>query len=253
MKTRSARIAALASYGKARNLTAWRTPARVVSAWMVAACLLTAAPAWSVEVPEATLRYLVEYTGKKAGEIEIAIERDGEGAKTTVVSHPTGIAAVLTSSETAETWFAVDDDDLVVVRGQRLNTKNRKLKGAFEIDYQAGVVTLEDGETLAVKQGDLFESVSFPLILVTTRMHKVAGSSIREISTGRVRDYVYQPLEEIDLELGGKTYHTWKVTRARQDDPTRTATFWLDRDNHRLPVLIETVRKGNVTRMTLLD
>ena len=208
--------------------------------------------AQAINLENHTLRYSVEYGSQHAGELEIITERDHNSLKTTVISHLSTMAKMFLNGLTTETWFYIDGQQLRVEKGHNLAHDSASVKKSFLIDRQNNVVKYHDGELIALQPEDEFEATTFPMVLVNSEIPDIAGKIIREISPKRDRWYVYLAPEQQSLDLDGKIYDTWKVTRHQQNDPSRTVTFWLDRNNQLIPLKIVTTRKGKDTTMKLI-
>ena len=204
------------------------------------------------EIKSQTLRYSVMYSKRDAGELEVIIENNNGQIKTTTISHLSTIAQIFLSPQTSETWFSLKDGVAFVDRGNLLNSKSQSITNGFEIDLERKKIVFQKGDPIAVESGDVFESTSFPIALMTSEIESVEGTTVREISPKRVRYYVYQKPEETSFELNGKTYEAWKVTRNKRGDPGRTVSFWLDRKT-KIPLQIISSKKNKHTVMTLLN
>jgi hypothetical protein len=208
----------------------------------------------AVELDEQTLRYNVTYITHDAGELEIVISRENNQIKTKAISHLSTLARMFLSGLTAETWFSIEGEKLQLERGHLLSHDNATIMTSFEIDRNRGNLKfVPEKDADAVKPTDIFESTSFPLVLVSSDISSIAGQQIREISPKRVRTYVYLAPEVETLELNGNTYDTWKVIRHKLGDPTRTVTIWLDRNAQQIPVRIVTVKDKKTTEITLIS
>jgi len=208
----------------------------------------------AVELDDQTLRYSVSYITQDAGELEIIISREGNQFKTTAISHLSPLAMMFLNGLTAETWFTIDGDLLRLERGHLLAHESTEVATSFEIDRDSGSVKfVPEKDADPVKESDVFESTTFPLVLVTSDIQAIEGQHIREISPKRVRTYVYLAPEQETLEMDGVNYDTWKVTRHKLGDPTRTVTIWLDRNTQQIPVRIITTKDKKDTEIKLIS
>ena len=206
----------------------------------------------AMEIAERNLRYSVIYGSHNAGELEIVLEHDGDLIKTSAISHLSAIAKMFLSGQTVETWFKVTDGAAQVEKGHILSHKDDGVTSSFDIDRSEKKVKFKTKDTIAIENNDVFESTSFPVVLMASNIESIGGTTIREINPLKVRYYTYhEPIEET-LELQGKSYDTWKVTRFKQGHPDRTVTFWLDKES-RSPLQIISSKKGKDTVMTLLN
>ena len=210
--------------------------------------------AYDFALQSQTVRYAVDVAGHNAGELEVVIERDGNNIKTTSISHLSNFAKMFTSGQTVETWFTVDGEAVLVEKGQIVSHRSNKVINSFVIDRQAGKIQFTPGEHQPASDTELFESTGFPIVLMSTpKMKHLHRVPIREINPKKVRWYEYHRVESEMLELDGRTYKTWKVTRNKRGEAGRTQTFWLDRNNYRVPVKIISVKKNKKTVMTLVS
>jgi hypothetical protein len=206
----------------------------------------------ATEIAERNLRYSVIYGSHNAGELEIVLEHDGDLIKTSAISHLSAIAKMFLSGQTVETWFKITDGTARVEKGHILNHKDNGITSSFDIDRSAGKVHFKTKDIIAIEKNDVFESTSFPVVLMTSDFESLGGTTVREINPKKVRYYTYHDPVEEPLELQGKSYETWKITRFKQGNPDRTVTFWLDKTN-RSPLQIISSKKGTDTVMTLLN
>lgn len=215
---------------------------------------MSSATSHAVELDDQILRYSVTYLTQDAGELEIIINREGNQFKTTAISHLSPLAMMFLNGLTAETWFTIDGNMLLLEKGYLLAHESNEVATSFEIDRAGGHLKFDpEREADPVKANDLFESTNFPLVLVTSDISGIEGQRIRAISTKRVSSYVYLAPEKEALELDGVTYDTWKVTRHKLGDPNRTVTIWLDRNAQQIPVRILTVKDKKATDIRLLS
>ena len=206
----------------------------------------------AAEIADRNLRYSVMYGSHNAGELEIVLERNGDLIKTSAISHLSAIAKMFLSGQTIETWFKVADGVTKVQKGHILSHKDDGITNSFDIDRSTGQIRFKTKDSIAIENNDVFESTSFPLVLMASNIGAISGTTVREINPKRIRYYTYrEPVEEA-LELQGKSYDTWKITRFKRGHPDRTVTFWLDKKN-RFPLQIISSKKGTDTVMTLLN
>ena len=222
--------------------------------FMAGAMYAQLSQAYDFALQSQTVRYAVDVAGHDAGELEVVIERDGNSIKTTSISHLSTIAKMFVSGQTVETWFTINGETVQVEKGQIVSHRNNEVTHAFVIDRQAGEIQFTPGESQPASDTELFESPSFPIVLMSTpKMKYVHRVPVREINPKKVRWYEYHRVESEMLELNGKTYKTWKITRNKRGEADRTQTFWLDRNNYRVPVKIVSVKNKKKTVMTLVS
>ena len=222
--------------------------------FMAGAMYAQLSQAYDFALQSQTVRYAVDVAGHDAGELEVVIERDGNSIKTTSISHLSTIAKMFVSGQTVETWFTINGETVQVEKGQIVSHRNNEVTHAFVIDRQAGEIQFAPGGPQPASDTELFESTSFPIVLMSTpKMKYVHRVPIREINPKKVRWYEYHRVESEMLKLNGKTYKTWKITRNKRGEADRTQTFWLDRNNYRVPVKIVSVKNKKKTVMTLVS
>lgn len=221
---------------------------------LVVVLALTIAPPWSyaAEIKAQTLKYSVRYTKHDAGELEIIINHENNAIKTTVISHLSAVAKLLLSGLTAETWFVQSANGYQLSHGQVLSHDNKSVKRKFQIDRSASTLQFDDDPATPLDAETIYEFTSFPLVLITSDISKIAGKRVNEVSVKRSRAYIYTEPQAETLEANGRSYQTWKVSRHKVNDVSRTVTMWLDKENGNIPVRIVTSRKGKDTVFELL-
>lgn len=232
--------------------SAMKSSVRLASALFFGLTFVLATNAYPLELYNKTLRYSVYYTTHNAGELEISVERDGDVVKSKAVSHLSTIAQMFLSGQTVETWFELDRERARVLRGQLLDHEEKEVTASFDINRKAGFVEFKDEDAVPIEDGDVFESTSFPMVLITSDLSKISGTSVREVNPKRIRYYVYQDPVEETLELDGKNYDTWRVTRNKRGEEDRTVTFWLEKESQ-VPLKIISSKSGKDTVMTLIS
>lgn len=207
----------------------------------------------AVTLKSQTLRYSLKYGRYTAGELEIVIERGQQQIKTTAISHLSPIARMFIPDLTVENWFDIEAEKIYLQSGHILTRDNKTVKRSFVIDREQGLVKLQPSERIiAINVEQTFDSPAFPITLITSDIETIQGQTVWEISTKRIREYVYLAPEQQTLVLNGRRFETWKVTRQKLDDAKRTVTLWLDKNNQQIPVKIIATRKNKDAVMTLL-
>ncbi len=224
-----------------------------LTATAIALFVSTILASHAVDLESRTLRYSVFYGSRDAGELEIIIERTDDTIKTTAISHLSDLARMFLPGQTIETWFRIEGEKVLLDRGHILDHKDETVSSEFTIDRDNGVIDYQPRDDVPIEDGDHFESTSFPIVLMTSVVESIAGQTIRDTNPKKSRYYVYQPPAKEKLELNGKMYKTWKVTRNKRGDADRTVTFWLDRKDQKVPLKIISTKKGKSTVMTLLN
>ncbi len=208
----------------------------------------------ALELKNQTLFYAVTYQKFRAGKLEIVIERDEKQIKTTVISHLSNFAKLFLDNTTIETWFNIKNHQVALHRGHYLIDDKKTVKRSFVIDCQQAQIKLQPKDKhISIDTTDILEPASFPIILMTSDLQAIAGRTVQEITSKGINEYVYLAPQQQSLELDGKKFEAWKVTRQQPTNPTRTVTVWLDRNNQQIPLKIVSSRKGKGTVMTLLS
>ncbi len=207
----------------------------------------------AVDLDSRTLRYSVVYSGHDAGELEVIIERTDNVIKTTAISHLSGFAQIFLSGQTVQTWFRIEGDNVLLDKGHILDHKSENITNSFTIDRDKRIIDYHTREDEPIQEGDMFAATSFPIILMTSVATEIGGKTIRETNPKKSRYYVFhEPVSE-PLELNGKDYKTWKITRNKRGQPDRTVTYWLNRRDQKVPLKIVSTKDGKSTVMTLLN
>ena len=208
----------------------------------------------AVALKSQTLRYSIKYGKHNAGELEIVIERSQQQIKTTAISHLNILARMFITGLTVENWFDIEREKVHLKSGHTLSHGSKTVERSFVIDRKQGLIKLQPGEqVIPINIDEIFESPSFPITLITSDIESIQGQTVREISPKRIREYVYLAPEQHTLTLNGRRFETWKVTRQKLGEATRTVTLWLDKHNQQIPVKIITTKKNNDTVITLLS
>lgn len=225
----------------------------------VACCLMVFHSASAEEIDKAialknqTLLYAVKYQKLNAGKLEIIIERSNKQIKTTAISHLSALARLFLTDLTIETWLDIEHEKVSLNRGHVLSSNNKVVERGFAIDWQHALIKLEPGgKHIPINAAEIFEPASFPIVLITSDIESIAGQTVQETTSKGINEYVYLAPQQQTLELNGRKIETWKVTRQKPNDTTRTVTIWLDKNNQQIPVKIVTTRKNKNTIMTLL-
>ena len=198
------------------------------------------------------LRYSVTVGNTSVGELEVVIEHDDGQIKATVITHLEGLAKILLGEFTAEAWFHLDDGHAILDRGL-LRTGRGGTGSGFMVDYGNKTLKLDSGNSYPIILGEMLDSTEFPVALITADIASVAGKIVWEVNARKARRYLYHAPKPEMLELNGRLYNTWKVTRNKLGDIHRTVTFWLDPGRQNIPLKIITIRKARETVLTLLD
>ncbi len=198
------------------------------------------------------LRYSVNEGNMTIGELEVIMERHDRQVKATVTTDLQGLAKLLLGEYIAETRFHVRDGHALLDRGL-LKTGKSDTGSGFRVDYDNKLVKLDSGDSYRFASGEMLDSTEFPVALITADLASVAGKIVWEVNARKARRYLYEAPQRTMLNLDGRLYNTWKVTRGKVGDMHRMVTFWLDADRQNIPLKIVTARKDRETVLTLLD
>ncbi len=198
------------------------------------------------------LRYSVAEGSMAVGELEVILEHGDGQIKTTVTTYLDGLAKLLLGEFTAETWFHLDEGHAILDRGLLQRGKGDTGSG-FTVDYPNKTLKLDSGDSYPIAPGEMLDSTEFPVALITADIASVSGKTVWEVNARKARRYIWHVPKPEMLELDGKVYNTWEVTRNKLGDIHRTVTFWLDPNRGNIPLKIVTARKGRETVLILLD
>lgn len=233
------------------TLVDWRHRALgSVVALSFAGCVLLA---YATEINEQTLRYAVVYAGINAGEVEIAIRQQPEGYVVASTSKLSMLAAMFLKTHASDTRFTRQQNEVRLTSGSERLRGKEKYTRSFNFDRARNRIEFSNGKSVEIKSDDRFEAAAFPLLLMLRPLDRIADTHVREVSTKRVRDYVYQkPLaEDVETPLG--TLPAWKITRHRETRPSERVSVWLSRDDNPVPLKIAIIKKGKTTTLTLIE
>ncbi len=200
-----------------------------------------------------TLRYAVKYQKYNAGELEVIIENDKKQIKTTIISHLSFLAKIFLTDLTIESQSNIEHQIAYLRRGHVLSRDNKTVERSFIIDRQQARINLEpSGKRVPINTADIFDLVAFPIALITSDIESIAGKTMQETSDKGIKAYRYLAPQQQTLEINGKKFETWQVTRQKADDITRTVTVWLDKNNQHIPLKVVSARKNKDTVILLL-
>ena len=229
----------------------FKTARSLIVAFLVGTLLLYGTTSLATIPDTRTLRYSVIERNMTIGELEVIIEREDGRIKATVITHLQGLAKLLAEEFIAETWFRVDDGHAILEKGLRRTGRDDTGSG-FTVDYDNKMLKLDSGDSYSFRRGEILDSTGFPVALITADIASMAGKIVWEVNAHKARRYVYHTPQPEILELDGRRYNTWKVTRNKLEDIHRTVTFWLDVDRQNIPLKIITIKKDRATVLTLL-
>ena len=213
--------------------------------------LLTTVGLADVEIPDQALVYSVSYGSKNVGQVEIVIRNESDGYVLTSTTRPSKLAGLFLKEHTSDTRFIRRDGELVP------DSANEKLEGkksydrGFQFNYDNNQIEFSEGNVEAFEDGEQFESVTFPLLLMHRPIDSIEGMVVREVSPKRLRSYTYNKPTEDTVKVPAGEYSAWKITRFRTDKPEDTVTVWLDQSDNPVPVKIEIFKKGKKSTMNL--
>jgi len=218
---------------------------------LVAFCLFVSPGFSDAQVPDQTLVYKVSYGNKNADEITIILRNDDEGYVLTSTTKPSKLAGLFLKAHTSDTKFIWRDGKLAPLSAtEKLQGKESYDRG-FQFDYDNKQVEFVEGKVESFEDGDQFESVTFPLLLMHRPIETVGGMQVKEVSPKRFRGYTYaKPAEEI-VNVPAGEFRAWKIIRFRTDKPEDTVTVWLDKSDNPVPVKIVVYKKGKTSSLDL--
>ncbi len=197
------------------------------------------------------LVYAVSYGNRNVGNIEISIQSEKGGYQLGSITKPTRIAGLLLKEHTSDTRFIWRNEALVLHSAvEKLEGKKSYDRG-FTFDFDTYTIELAEGKTSTFKEGDQFESVTFPLLLMHRDVNSIGGLEVREVSPKRLRSYTYEAAEEETVNVPAGEFTSWKITRFRSDRPEDTVTVWLNQADNPIPLKIEVSKGGKVSILAL--
>ena len=204
-----------------------------------------------VTIVDQELVYAVSYGNKNVGNIEISIRNEKGGYQLRSITKPTRLARLVLKEHTSDTKFIWRNEALVLHSAvEKLEGKKSYDRG-FTFDFDNHTIELAEGKTGTFEEGDQFESVTFPLLLMHRDVNSVAGMEVMEVSPKRLRSYTYDKLEQETVKVPAGEFASWKVTRFRSDRPADRVTVWLNQSDNPIPVKIEVDKGGKVSTLAL--
>ena len=204
-----------------------------------------------VTIADQELVYAVSYGKKNVGNLEISIRNEDGGYTLESITKPTRVARLVLKEHTSNTKFIWRNEALVLHSAvEKLEGKKSYDRG-FTFDFDNYTIELAEGKTATFKEGDEFESVTFPLLLMHRDVDSIEGMEVREVSPKRLRSYTYDALEEETVNVPAGEFTSWKITRFRSDRPEDTVTVWLNRADNPIPLKIQVSKGGKVSTLTL--
>jgi len=206
-----------------------------------------------VSIADQDLIYNVSYANKNVGKLEISIRNENNGYRLTSITKPTKLAGLVLKEHTSETIFVWRDNELALQSAvEKLEGKKSYDRG-FTFDFENNVIQLNEGKTSEFKEGDQFESVTFPLLLMHRDVNSVEDMSVSEVSPKRLRSYTYdKPIQET-IEVPAGEFESMKITRFRSDRPEDTVIVWLNQSDNPIPLKIAISKGGKASTMVLSE
>ena len=214
--------------------------------------LLCFAPTISaVTMEEQSLVYSVAYGKKNAGDVEIVILKQDAGYIVKSTTKPSKLVGLFLKAHISETRFISINGELAIDSGSEISKGKDSYARTFQMNRDLKTVELTDNDPVNYEDGDKFESISFPIMLMNRSLENIAGTNVREVSTKRVRDYQYEEPFEESVKVKAGTFTTWKVIRNRIDRPEDNVVAWLNQTAPQIPVKIAVTSKGNTVTLSL--
>ena len=220
---------------------------------LVSTAFLISSIAHSEASMDQTHVYDVEYEGKDAGKLEVRIKRDGSEYIVRSISHLSVLAQLVLKSYTIESRFAIQKDGLRLISGREILNESGEVNREFSVNYDKNTIFFSKGEPLVFPENIRIDADSFPLALMTSDLNSLVGESYLSISPKRARQYVYQPPTKETVSVPAGEFSTTKIVGAREDDPNRTISIWLDQNRQQLPVKIVNSKGGRETVLVLVE
>ena len=224
----------------------------LVHALAITAFLISSIAHSQVSMDQTRL-YNVEYEGKDAGKLEVRIQRDGSEYLVRSISHLSVLAQLFLKSYTIESRFEIKKNGLRLVSGREILNESGEINREFNVNYDENTIFFSKGEPLVFPENIRIDADSFPLALMTSDLNSLAGESYLSISPKRARQYVYQPPTKETVSVPAGEFSTTKIIGAREDDPNRTISIWLNQDPQQLPVKIVNSKGDRKTTLVLVE
>ncbi|HEX7953508.1 MAG TPA: DUF3108 domain-containing protein [Burkholderiales bacterium] len=216
----------------------------------LALLLFLAAPAWALQPPHRVqMDFAVTSGSMSLGEGRDILEHDGTRYSVISESKTVGIAAFFYKMNIRrEAQGLVTKDGLRPLHFEEERT--RKPKRAADFDWQAGKITLTDGDSVSTMAlpDNTYDQTSFAYAFAF-RSPDDDLPPVHLTDGRKLSDYKYQMvgMEKIKTPIGElKTVHFRKVL---EGDDKRGFEVWLAVDQHYLPVQIRFIEKNG----TVLD
>jgi hypothetical protein len=207
--------------------------------------------AWALSVQDQVLHYDVSYSSTPAGEIEITIAGDDEGYVVSATTYPNMIASMFLDEYTNETRYRRNQDLLELATGHDQLRGDKDFNRSFTVDYDKGEIQYDSGKVVPVAESDRLEAISFPILLMDAPDEVVEGTKVRQVSTKRVRNFIYEKPQTEVVKVPAGEFTCTRYTRHRIDKPETTVTIWLSQDENPVPVRISSTNKGATSVMEL--
>ncbi len=216
---------------------------------LFAALILISAPV-RAELANMELEYQIHYGSTHAGSLNISITHDGEQYQMASATKPKGIAKMFLKSYTTATQFTAAGNDFKLLNGSEVYKGKESDDLSFVINYDSKEVQLSNGEAIKFAAENLLDFQTFPLLLMIEPPQQVSGNTYIEVSAKKVRNYTYTEVSEETLSMPDGDQLAWKVTKLRDNNPEITTTVWISQKDN-VPLRIESLRKGKITRISL--
>ncbi|MEE9448288.1 MAG: DUF3108 domain-containing protein [Arenicellales bacterium] len=201
----------------------------------------------SKDIPSYTLRYAVTYKGNSIGELGISLQKSKHKTGQNVIvrgeTFPNALANLFGDGKVIETIEYIELNDKLVLKRvtEKKGKKNPAIKKLNVDHQQQKIVTHTD--QFAISKHEQIDAYTFPLLSILGLNDSSQGSEEKLVSATKVRHYTYHPETKETITTGAGTFKTFKKSRTRKGD-TKVVTIWLTESEPRMPVKIETERKG---------
>lgn len=211
----------------------------------------------AAKIADQTLIYKIEFQGKHVGELEVVINSTDRGYQVRSISRFRSLAAVLLKNTTIESSYALSQEQLrrqlKLTGGKEILNHSGEVKRSFTIDYAAREIAFSDGQLFAFSKATPIDADAFPLRLMWSGVAPIAGKKILAVSPKRAREYQYQPPKMATVTVAAGKFDSVKLRRIRLDNPAKSVTIWLTKQDNPMPLKIVTGEADKQTTLTLLQ
>ncbi len=205
------------------------------------------------EIFQGRLLYTIEYENKDAGKIEYNIMRSGNSMIIESESHPSFLAKLFIETFSTQIVFFWDEGRWRLKYGFERLDKSGAEQRSFLVQYDKSKIAFSNQNATDLSPQEHLEASTFPFLLMQSNLDQLGGTQVREVNAKRTALYTYEAPARQVITLPSGDYKTYAITRRSIHDPSRVIRVWLSQDSFKLPLKVESVKKGRSTTMILID